>query len=444
MNIKNKLLRRAILFLATVLLLSQFNILSVTAEGTTSEKTIVIAGSDFQSSSHDAGAMLVGLFLKSMTQNNGITSADGFLFCGDYARTEHKLEDNLAGLSKLKGAVSGFVPEENMVFAQGNHDCDVSEAGMSPSGNNDPESQKYGVFVINEDDYMWYNDDEQRIKATSESLKNYLDEKVQDEFRAPIFIVSHLQLHASMRTHKYGDGLHAGYIFDVLNEAGDQGLNIIFLFGHNHGDGWDDYLGGSSVYLPRGDKITIARGSMDSLTTETLSFYYMNAGYVGYYNQCNEGADSALTMTSFVFDDNTLEISRYSTSKLHNLKSKGVTNSYKNEGKYGYYTTNTDVYASPQIIKLNNTDDPSENTEETDTYTDTVDSVTDTTPVTDTDNIEKQDNLAALLSPILSILGTSATVTSAILVIAVSAAAILIATSATVITVIFIVKKKKR
>ena len=419
--------------MAVILLMGQLNILSVTAEEATNEKTVVIAGSDFQSTSHDAGAMLVGLFLDSMTKNSGITSADGFLFCGDYARSEHNLEDNMAGLSKLKAAVSGFVPEENMVFVQGNHDCDVSEAGMSQSGSNDPENHKYGVFVINEDDYMWYNDDEQQIKATSESLKKYLDQKAQEGFRAPIFVVSHLQLHASMRTHKYGDGLYAGYIFDVLNEAGDQGLNIIFLFGHNHGDGWDDYLGGSSVYLPKGDKITIARGSMDALTTETLSFYYMNAGYVGYYNQCNEGADSALTMTSFVFDDNTLEISRYTTYKLHDLKSKGVTNSYKNEGKYGYYTTNTDVYASPQIIKLSNTDDTSSDTEEANTHTDTVDSVelesvTDTRPVTDTDNTEKQDP----------------TGTSAVLVIAILAAVILIAISAAGGVVIFIIKKKKR
>ena len=152
--------------------------------------------------------------------------------------------------------------DENIVLAQGNHDYAPGTAGMSPSGNNDPASGKYGVFVINEDDYMWYNSDEQKIIETSRQLEEYLDDKIDKKFSAPIFVVSHLQLHASMRTQSIGDGKHANYIFDVLNSAGERGLNIVFLFGHNHGDGWDDYLGGSSIYLAKGDEIVIARGSM--------------------------------------------------------------------------------------------------------------------------------------------------------------------------------------
>ena len=453
MNIKNKLTRLGLLFVATLLIVCQLGSFATVAEDISNEKTIVIAGSDFQASSLDTGALLINYFLGSMERNNGITSADGFLFCGDYATSTNNLADNKAGVNKLKSTLKDFVPEENMVFAQGNHDCAIGTAGMSPSGSNDPASNKYGVFVINEDDYMWYNDDEERIIKTSLALEKYLDEKAEEKFDAPIFVVSHLQLHVSMRTQKYGDGLYAGYIFDVLNKAGAQGLNIIFLFGHNHGDGWDDYLGGSSVYLPKGDEITIARGSMSGLTTETLSFYYMNAGYVGYYNKCNEGADAALTMTSFVFDDDTLEIARYTTNKFHNLKGKGVVNSYKNEGSYGLYSPNTAEYESPQIIKLNKFDDTSASPE---TESPEVESP-DTSIPEETGKVEEANpesgndsatssvaSLPKSIALIISALGISAVGISALAIVIISGIVIAVIITAAIIVAVIIIKKKKR
>ena len=384
MYIKKKFARIAVALLAVILIACQLGIFSIAAEEPASEKTVVIAGSDFQSSSSAAGAMLVGLMLKSMKNNGGIESADGFLFCGDYARSSQVMADNKDGVQQLKNAVSGFVPEENMVFAQGNHDCAIGTAGMSPSGDNDPASGKYGVYVINEDDYMWENTDKDRIIETASLLEDYLSDKLEEKFSAPIFIVSHLPLHTTMRTKEIGDAQYANYIFDVINAAGEQGLNIVFLFGHDHGDGWDDYLGGSSVYLAKGDEIVIAHGSMSSLSTETLNFYYMNAGYVGYYAECNEGADCALTMTSFTFDDQSMEITRYTPSKIHNLKSAGVLNAHKNENKYGYYEANTDVYPSPQTIKLNDlnsTPDMPENDEDNEP------------PIIDTPEIESETGM---------------------------------------------------
>ena len=373
MNIKNKCIKYIAIFSSVILLVYQFNIFSVEAKGSDDNKTVVIAGSDFQSTTAEDSARKVKVLLESMKKNGDIFSADGFLFCGDYSRNSvNFLKDNIEGVDKLKSAVSGFVEEENVVLAQGNHDCEIGTAGMSPSGNNDPKSQKYGVFVINEDDYMWCNTDKQRIKDTAESLGKYLEDKLEKKFQAPIFIVSHLPLHASMRTKDIGDARYANYIFDVLNNAGNQGLNIIFLFGHNHADGWDDYLGGSSVYLPKGDDIIIAQGSIYKLSTEKLSFYYMNAGYVGYYANCNEGADSALTMTSFVFDNQTMEIIRYTGNKIHNLKSKGVINSYKDEDKANFYSANIDIYESPQSIKLNLFTPISDSLEETSRQTDAL------------------------------------------------------------------------
>ena len=74
----------------------------------------------------------------------------------------------------------------------------------------------------------------------------------------------------------------------------------------------------------------------------------MNAGFVSYYNDHN-GADSTLTMTVFRIKGNELSISRFSANGLHLLKSKGITNTYKNET--GYLPDLTE-YQSPQNILL--------------------------------------------------------------------------------------------
>lgn len=166
---------------------------------------------------------------------------------------------------------------------------------MSASGSNDPTSGEYGVFVINEDDYMWTNSNEQTIKQTAQSLLEYMNGKISAQYDRPIFVVSHLPLHYSMRTKTGGDAMYAKYIFDVLNEAGSKGLNIVFLFGHNHSNGGINYLGGSAVFLQKGDNILIAQNSRTDFKSETLRFTYMNAGYTGYYENHN-GADDALTM----------------------------------------------------------------------------------------------------------------------------------------------------
>ena len=357
MSIKRRSFSLAVLFAVVILLACQFYGFSAIAQENSGNKTVVIAGSDFQAETANDSAKNLRLLFNSLKVNGGISAADGFLFCGDYSRTTNILEDNTRGVEALVNTAADIVPRESIVLVQGNHDCGIGTVGMSPSGNNDPQNNKYGVYVINEDDYMWYEPDEQRVIETAVSLKKYLDEKIEEKYQAPIFVVSHLPLHVSMRTQEAGDATkYAKYLFDVLNNAGEQGLNIFFLFGHNHGDGWDDYLGGASVYLAKGDDILIKREYMSTLVPEKLSFYYMNAGYVGYYAECNEGADHALTLTSFVFDDQTMEICRYDVDDVHNLKSKGVINSYRHEDFYNFYSADTRECASPKIIKLNSFD----------------------------------------------------------------------------------------
>ncbi|MBQ6065462.1 MAG: metallophosphoesterase [Clostridia bacterium] len=313
--------------------------------------TRILACSDFQNpDGNDAGKQVVSAVVRSI-QNNGVDAVDAFFCCGDYDHDLTMLPGPTAeGVKALGEAVSPIVPDgAQKVFVQGNHDCASGLAGLAVSGNNDPKSGKYGLFVINEDDYSWFNASREVVKGTAENLKTYLNEKLESGFTAPVFVLSHLPLHYSYRSRLIGDGRWAHYIFDVLNEAGEKGLNIIFLFGHDHSNGWDDYLGGACICLEKGDSINIGKlGNTLKWDAFDLNFTYMNAGYTGYYDNHN-GADDALTMTVFEITDTQVTVNRYDAEGLHNVASAGKRNDYKNETGY---EPNTDVKASPVVIPL--------------------------------------------------------------------------------------------
>jgi len=324
------------------------------AKAAESKTYTVIAGSDFQYSNSDHG--IAGGNVRNILatiKSQGFESYDGLLFCGDYSQA-FTTDASKEGVAYLKNVISEELPtlsDDHKFFLQGNHDMDVEATDGTLSASGAHETEGYSVFVINEKDYMWYTDmDESTVKTTAANLRSYLNAKCRTGYTKPIFIMSHLQLHYSMRTHDHGDGMYAKYLFDVINEAAGNGLNIIFLHAHNHSNGWDDYLGGATLYLNRGDSILIAQNSQTEFKQETLNFTYMNAGYVGYYTRVNNGADNTLTMSVFQITDDQVTINRYSANGLHNLKSQGVTNSYKNETAYG---PDTRVLPSPQVVKLN-------------------------------------------------------------------------------------------
>ena len=242
------------------------------------EPVVVIAGSDIQEATLEDGIFNVNSILKNI-KSNGYESLYGFLFCGDYSKAHTAMDAELNALKNEVKAQFPNIDEGNMVFLKGNHD-EPNTKGLSKSGANDTEH--YGVFVINENDYMWYNKSEGLVKKTSLNLENYLKEKKQQGYDKPVFVASHLALAYNKRTYNDGDGKYAKYIFDVLNKYGDD-LNIIFLYGHNHNNQYDNYIGGSTVYLTKGDDIFISKLGKQKETPDkyTLKFTYMNAGYVG-------------------------------------------------------------------------------------------------------------------------------------------------------------------
>ena len=334
-------------FSALLCLILIFSALPVFSSSTGDGPVYVLVGSDFQEGSHEGSAAAVSSICGAV-RDAGFTDIDGFLFAGDYDRnTIGNQSETLNGIKALKSAVGGVFPSvSHTVLVQGNHDA-AGTAGLAQSGAND--CGDYGVFVIHNDDYMWYNSNEETIRNTADALHDYLSSKEEAAYTKPIFVIAHLPLHYSMRTQVDGDAQYANYIFDELNEAGAMGLNIVYLYGHDHSHGWDNYLGGSAVCLLPGDSIPVAQASRTVFNEETLNFTYMNAGYTGYYSSEN-GADNTLTMCLFEIDGDSLTVRRFDASGLHSLKSAGTYNPEYDDR--GILPSNTAVYASPQSVAL--------------------------------------------------------------------------------------------
>ena len=307
-------------------------------------ETVLAAGSDFQPTGYDTIGIrsLMGSLMKQ-----GYGLFDGYLFVGDYT-PNNSVEESSKGLEVLDGVLSENV-NFGKVYSQGNHDA-AGTVGMTTSGNNDPLGGTYGVFVINEDDYDAYGVGGQTVAA---NLTAYCNEKLAGDWgNKPIFVMCHLPLHYNYRTMKDKGASTAMYIVDALNAASDAGLNIIFLIAHNHSGGYDDYLGGAAIYIPKGDSILVADpANYKNAPIETeIRFTYLNAGYVAYYADTGNGADTALTTTTFRIQENgDVIITRYDVNGVHNLKSAGKVS--PNDRDYTTYTYDDErVYESSRIV----------------------------------------------------------------------------------------------
>ncbi len=291
----------------------------VSASKSTDAYAVVFTASDFQSDS------CYSTFAAAMqsAQTDGITETpDAFLFAGDYTSGS---EDPAVQVPKIIDTVQAEYAnydESNLMFVQGNHDA-ASDV-LTPSGLH--EFENFFVYTINEDDFKKEQAGrsplyDETVIALAETVAASFEEIKQSGDTRPVFVVTHVPLHHSSRD-SYGDNIYSKYLFDVLNEYG-QYLDIIFLFGHNHSDGYDDYIGGAVNYIEKGETLRVpipdeSQMGANGYTDEELNFTYMNAGYVGYSNNSTTApSTNTLTMCAVELCATTIEVLRYSTEGLY-------------------------------------------------------------------------------------------------------------------------------
>ncbi len=285
----------------------------------------VITASDFQASDGSHFTRFADMI--NQAKADGADTPSGFIFGGDYTTGSQAIADTIPSVnSVVEDAYPGFDMTQN-IYVQGNHDTSYYHAsGMY-------EFEHYWVYVLNCNTTEGYNRNqshtsgsEARIQNLANDIRSELATRVAEGDNRPVFISSHTPMHHSIRGASdggvaYGDTMYSGYIFDVLNEYGTQ-LDIVFLFGHNHSQNFDDYIGGSVNYIAKGETMRVpdhtVSPSATSYTDETLTFTYMNYGYVGYSgNGTTNGSTNALTMGIFEFTNSTIEVARYTASGLY-------------------------------------------------------------------------------------------------------------------------------
>ncbi len=273
------------------------------------EKPLAVlwSGSDMQ------GSIMTLEALVQSVQRAGHTQVDEALFLGDYAN-DFIAEESTAGTVTLRNILyNAWGLDFDRIFTvQGNHDVEGTE-NLDPTGSY--EREHYSVYHINFLDMLHY--ERPAVIRQAEVLRDYLRQKADQQYRKPIFVINHMPLHHSAR----GDARYTQYLVDVLNEGGKNGLDIFFLFGHNHSHSYDHYMGGNCIYYAPGSEILVT-DPMDETkyTSQTLSFTYMNPGYVGYtYLPGTAGS----TCTVFEIYEDRVELIRYGVDGVRNLKDAG-------------------------------------------------------------------------------------------------------------------------
>lgn len=253
---------------------------------------------------------------------DGITETpDAFLFGGDYTAGSEDPEIQVPKITETVQAVYPGYDENNLIYAQGNHDS--ADSVLTPTGFY--EFDDFVVYSINEDNFKSGQSGTSGYGTVVQTLADTVAVKLENLVKTgdnrPVFVITHVPLHHSSRS-SYGDNLYSKYLFDVLNEYGTE-LDIIFLFGHNHSSTYDDYIGGAVNYIAKGEEIRIpipdtTKQGATGYTDETLNFTYMNCGYVGYSNNSSSSTSTkALTMSAFEICPVSIEITRYTTTGVY-------------------------------------------------------------------------------------------------------------------------------
>lgn len=331
------------------------NATEATTETVGEPLAVVWAGSDFQYGvgetyieKTDNNKVLLDEILNKM-YDSGFTQVDEALICGDLTANSGKAASDYGAETFLESLNEAWgLTEDEVLFTTGNHDSAGFDLNDATGGY---DRAYYSVYNINYSGFP-IDGSEKKIKETAAALDTWLSAKADENYGKPIFVMTHLPLHHNGRFDNY----NAKYIVDVLNEAGERGLNIIFMFGHNHSGGYDRYIGGSCIFYEPGSTMLVSdpeKQDITGFTEETINFTYMNAGYVGYVGTGESGA--TLSATAFEIYKDRVEIQKYNKDGLVNLKNAGAhSSSFDAKDADGNYLWDADIEVaeSPQILNL--------------------------------------------------------------------------------------------
>lgn len=315
----------------------------VNASESTSTGSTLIAMSDYQNSSLSSEEKKTVPTKIVADMDKAGVEPELALLCGDYVDgdvgadgSDTSEAEMQTEFGNLKGILSSAWSGLNFFAIQGNHDKAqfITDSTLNKTGAY--ERDNYHVYLINEDDFPWWQGldnegyettkekDKSTVEKTAAELKTYLDSLIAKGNTDPVIIATHVPLHWTVRststTWWWNDNIYANLLFDVVNKAGEK-LDILFLFGHNHSStsqsgGYDNEIGGALSYVKKGESMKVPNGTdgTENYTTKTLNFTYMNAGYVGNYNKST--ADCSIS--AITINESTIDIARYTyNGKVH-------------------------------------------------------------------------------------------------------------------------------
>ena len=297
-------------------------------------ETVMLFGSDFQCG-HKQDCWQITPALMSRVSRAGY-EPDQAVFCGDYADGAGSyVGDAGPGLKEIREDLgiffgeAGYRTDSTMLAVQGNHEANRGE--FPPSGPHETDAAIiYVIHTQGENPYQQGKTGERAracVEAAAEALGRYLDDCIARGERRPVIVATHVPLHFSRWTaSETGDNLYSGILFDTLNARGDR-LDILFLFGHNHGSHADNVIGGTCILRMPGETLLVPDPEEGERFTqrfrkEKLTFTYMNAGYIG-YTTTNSG-EKRSNVGLLLLYRNRMHILRYGLDGQINVSGEGV------------------------------------------------------------------------------------------------------------------------
>ncbi len=293
---------------------------------------VCLSGSDYQSARHQDPTTITPDMLARIEKAHYYP--DLLILCGDYvdggADYGGEAEEFIESITEdAEMFFPGFTPARNQLVVQGNHDKDEGE--FAEDGPHEYES--FIVYVLNTGtSNPWqqgpkWPESHDAVRRAAEDLADWLDGLIEAGETRPVLVATHVPLHFSRWTAEGGDNIWAGELFDALNARGDR-LDLVFLFGHNHGGHGDSSIGGSCILRQPGEDLLVP-DPQDGETAgtkryrrETLTFSYMNAGYIGYTAENKAERRQSFGMLQLYPDR--MEFGRYGLEGPVNVSGAGV------------------------------------------------------------------------------------------------------------------------